>query len=87
MYGYIDGVAALVDDLDSFLKAAVGQRHSDQSAKLSHAVVDVHHVVAHLKLLYLFQRQGHLAAACLVALQVVLVEAVENLVVGKQTQS
>ena len=45
----------------------------------------MYHKVANLKLLYLLQRQGHLARSSLVALQVVFVEAVEYLVVGQQT--
>ena len=47
----------------------------------------MHHVVANLELLNLFQRQGYLAAAGLVALQVVLVETVEYLVVGEQAEA
>ena len=93
----VDGVATLVDDFDhllvlSFLPLAPRSRpflngHTYQSAKLTDAVIHVHHVVAHLELLYLLEREGYLTAAGLVALEIVLMEAVENLVVGKQTET
>ena len=44
----------------------------------------MNHVVADVELLQFFQREGHLAAPCLVAPQVVLMETVENLVVGEK---
>ena len=46
----------------------------------------MHHIVAYLELLNLLQRQCHLTTAGLVALQVVLVEAVKNLVVGEEAR-
>ena len=73
----------LILNLDHLLMTAIGQRHAHQSAKLADAVVYVYYEIAYLKLLNLLQRKGHLAATCLVALQVVLVETVENLMVGK----
>ena len=89
--GDVDGVAPLVDDLDHLLEGllarSIGDGHAHESAELADAVVDVDHVVAHLELLQLLQCQCHLARACLVALQVVLVEAVEYLVVGHQTEA
>ena len=60
--------------------------HSDQSAKLTDAVIDMYHIVAHLKLLNLLQRQCHLSTSCLIGAQVVLMETVEYLVVGKDTE-
>ena len=57
--------------------------HPNQSAELTDTMIDVHHVVAHLKLLNLLQRQGHLTASGLVGTQVILMETVEYLVVGK----
>ena len=90
MYGDVDGIAALVDDFDHLLEglssSCVSDGHPYQPAELAHAVIDVHHVVAHLKLLNLLQRQRHLAAAGLVALQVVFVETVEDLVVGEEAE-
>ena len=47
-------------------------------------MVNVYHVVAHFELLDFLQRQRHLAATCLVALQVVFVEAVKYLMVGEE---
>ena len=83
----IDGVATLVDDLDHLLETTVLQWHPDQSAKLADTVVHMHHIVAHLELLNLLQCQGHLATAGLVALEVVLVESVEDLMVCKQAEA
>ena len=40
--------------------------HSYQSAELTDTMIDVHHVVAHLKLLNLLQRQGHLTTSRLI---------------------
>ena len=90
MYGDVDGVAPLVDDLYHLLESPTlrrADRHTNQPAKLANAVVYVNHVVANLKLLYLFQRQSHLASSGLVALQVVLVETVEDLMVGEATHA
>ena len=85
MYRHIDGAATVVLNLDHLLIARP-LWHAHQSAKLAYAVVDVHHVVANLELLYFLQRQRHLAATGFVGAQVVLMEAVENLVVGEDTQ-
>ena len=81
----VDGSPTLIDDFDHLL-IAISLRHTDQSAELADAVVDVDDVVAHLKLLYLLQRQCYLAAAGTVALEVVLVETVEYLMVGKHAE-
>ena len=61
-----------------------GYRHSDQSAEAADAVVDVDDIVADFELLDFLQRQRHLTGTRLVALEVVLVETVEYLVVGQQ---
>ena len=60
--------------------------HSYQSAKLTDAMIHMHHIVAHLELLNLLQRQRHLTTTGLVALEVVLMEAVENLMVGEEAR-
>ena len=85
MYRHIDGAATVVLNLDHLLIARP-LWHAHQSAKLAYAVVDVHHVVANLELLYLLQRQRHLAATCLVRTQVVFVETVKHLVVGEDAE-
>ena len=80
---HIHGVLVAVDNLNHLLHhVALGNAH--QSSETSHTVVDVHHVVANLKLLYLFQRQRHFASVGLVALKAVLVEAVKYLVVCEE---
>ena len=73
----------LIDELDDLLRAvAVGD--ADEAGKASDAVVDMDHVVARLELVELLQREGHLAATCLVALEVILMETVEYLVVREE---
>ena len=47
----------------------------------------MHHEVANLKLLDLLQCQSHLATAGLVALEIVFMETVEDLVVGKHADT
>ena len=46
----------------------------------------MYHIVARLELLNLLQRQRHLAASCLVRTQIILMETVEYLVVGKHAE-
>ena len=95
MDGHVDAVAVLVDNLDhllippttSIVRVRGRCRHSYQTAELTHTVIDMHDIVAYLKLLYLLQSQRHLAATGFVALQVVLVESVEYLVIGKDTDT
>ena len=84
MYGDVYRVAVLVHDLYHLL-VAVALRHFHQSAKLPYSMIDMHHVVTHLKLLYLLQCQCHLSAPSLVRPQVILVETVEHLMVRKKT--
>ena len=94
--GHIDGAPAVVLDLDHLLVTrntlrilstpTTLNRHAHQTGKLADAVVDMHDIVTNLKLLYLLQRQGHLAAPGLVRAQVVLVETVEYLVIGKDAE-
>ena len=79
----------LVENLDhllvGLLTLRVGNRHAHQTAKLTHSMIDMHHEVADLELLDLLQRESHLTTTGLIALQVVLMETVEDLVVGKDT--
>ena len=84
VYADVDDVVVVVGDLDHLLEPAVGLRHADESSEATDAVVDVYDVVADLELLEFLQREGHLAGACALAAEVVLVEAVEDLVVGEE---
>ena len=68
-----------------FLRRAVDVG-THQSAEAAHAVVDVHHIVAHLYLVEFLERKRQFAAASSVALEAVFVETVENLMVGKDAQ-
>ena len=76
-------IVVLIDNLDDFLHGvAIGNAH--QTAKLSDPVVYVDHVIADVELLKLFQRKSHFAAPRLVAAEVILMETVENLMVGEK---
>ena len=70
---------------DAFLRGAV-HRGFHQAAEAPHAVVHVHHIVAHLNLVEFLERQCQFAAASAVAFEVVFVETVENLMVGEYAQ-
>ena len=50
-------------------------------------MIHMHHIVAYLELLDLLQRQRHLATTRLVALEIVLMETVEYLVVCKEANA
>ena len=79
-----DGIVVLIGDFDDLLQFAVGTGHAHQSGKPPHAVVNVHHIVARLKLHQLFERQGNFGIAGVVGTEVVLVKSVEDLVVGEE---
>ena len=91
----IDGAPTLVHNLDHLLVLlavgcwllAVRNRHTNQSAKLTDTMVDMHHIVANFKLLNLLQRQRHLTRPCLVGRQTVLMVAVEDLVVSEYAEA
>ena len=84
MDGDEDCRVALIDNLDHLLHlVAIGD--TNQTAKLSHSMVGMYHIIADLELLQFLQCECHLAAAGTFATQIVLVEAVENLMVGKAT--
>ena len=79
-------IFVLIDNLHHLLRGVtVGDTY--QSGKTPHTVVGMHHIVAGGELVQLLQAQGHLAAARLVALQVILVKAVEQLMIGKDTDT
>ena len=86
MDGDIDGAPTLVDNLDHLL-VGVALRHAYQSTELTDTMIDMHHIVADLELLDLLKCQCHLAGTCLVGAQVVLMETVEDLMVGKHAEA
>ena len=85
----VDTVAMLVEYLDhllvGLLALRIGNRHTYQSTELAHTMIDMHHEITYLELLDLLQREGHLTTAGLVALEVVFMETIENLMIGKDT--
>ena len=81
--GDVDGVTSLVCNLYHLL-IAVALWHPDETAEAADAMIDMHDVIAHFKLANFLEGEGHLASACLVGAEVVLVEAVENLMVGEK---
>lgn len=83
MDGDIHLVVVLINDADDFLIATLRTWNLDQSSELSDAEVDMHKIVARLHLLQLLHRERHLPGACLVRLEVVFMEPVEDLMVGE----
>ena len=69
-----ENVVVAVNQFHGLLHLAV-DLGTHQAAKLSHAVVDVYDKIAGGELVQLLERQGHLSAACAVALEIVFVEA------------
>ena len=92
MDAYINLVVLLVYYADDLLIAlhhsAIGLlghgRDSYQSGKLSYAEIYMHYEVAWLHLLQLFHGERHLAALCLLTLQLILVETLKYLMVSKE---
>ena len=76
-----DRIVVLIFDLDHFLHGPIATRDAHESDKLPHSVIDMHHIVARLKLTNLFERERHLGIARVVGTQIVLVETIEDLVV------
>ena len=62
-------------------------RNTHQTAKLPDAVIHMHQVVAEFYLLQFLQRQRHLSRTGSIRPQTVLMETVENLMVGKKAQT
>ena len=79
-----DDVAVQIGELDHLLHGAVDAR-AHQTAELAYAVVFVHNIVAHLNLVEFLEREREFARSGTVALEVILVEAVKNLMVGEDT--
>ena len=76
-------VVVLIDDAYHLLCASAGGRHLDEPAKLAYAEIDVDDVVAGLHLLQFLHRDGDLTRPRLVRPDAVLMEPVENLMVGE----
>ena len=71
-----EDVVVAINQFHGLLHLAV-HLGTHQAAKLSHAVVDVYDKIAGGELVQLLERQGHLSAACAVALEIIFVEATE----------
>ena len=83
--GHENDVAIQVDEFDHLLHGAV-DTGAQQAAEFAYAVIFVHNVVTHFNLAQFLERKGQFSATRTVALEVVLVETVENLVVGEHAQ-
>ncbi len=80
VYGHEDHIVVLIDYLHHLLRGvACGYAH--QTDKASYAMVYVHHIVSRLELAEFLQAESHLAATHTVALEAVLMETVEDLMV------
>ena len=78
-------IVVLIDYLDDFLHgAAIGNAY--QTTELPDPVIYVNHIIADVKLLKFFQRKSHFAAPRLIAAEVILMETVENLMVGEKAR-
>ena len=82
MYGNEHHVIVLVYEFDDLL-CGIAAGYPDQSGKFTYAVIGVHHIVAGMKHVEVFQCQSHFSGSGLVAFQIVFVEAVEYLMVGE----
>ena len=78
-----EDIVVTVNQLDGFLYLAVHLR-AHKSAKLPDAMIDMHDIVAGSKLAQFFEREHYFPAARLVALEVVLMKASENLMIGQE---
>ena len=90
---HINRAATLINDLDHLLVVlsfgrrllTARYRHAHKTTEFTNTMVHMHHIVAYLKLLYLFQCQGSLSTARLIRAKTILMETIENLVVSKHT--
>ena len=88
MDGDEEQIAVPVDEFDHLLIAVVAfgilaDGHVDEATELGDAVIDVDDVVADVELQQLLDAHGNLARTCAVGAKAVLVEAVEDLMVGE----
>ena len=79
-----NNIFILINQLDNFLRR-IAIRQADKSCKPSDTMVGMHNEVAGLELVQLFQSQCHLTSPCLVTFQIIFVETVEYLMIGKET--
>ena len=85
MDGHIDLVIVLIDDAYHLLRATAHGRHFNQATEFSDTEINVHDIVTRLHLLQLFHCDGDLTRPCFVGLDAILMEPVEDLVVGEAT--
>ena len=64
----------------------IDDRHSDESCKLTDTQIHMYDVVARFHLLQFLHRQRHLTVARRIGAEVILMETVENLMVGEEAQ-
>ena len=79
-------IVILVNQTHHFLRSiSIGNTY--QSSETSHTMVCMHYVISGSKLIQFLQAQGYLTATGLVAFQIVFMETVEQLVIGKDTET
>ena len=83
MYRQVDGIPTLIGDLYHFL-ITIALGHTHKTTEFANAMVDMHYIVAYLKLADLLKGKSHFAASRLFGAEVILVETVEYLVVGEE---
>ena len=86
MDGNVNLVIALIDNSDNLLER-IPDRHADKSGKLTYSVVNVNNEIAWLHLLKFLHRKCHLTGTSRLSTKIILMEALKNLVVGKETET
>src|SRR5574344_788448 len=84
MYGNKDNVIVLIDKFYNLL-STVSVRNSYKSSETSYSMVNMYHIITYFELVQLFQSKSNLSISCSLTLQVIFMETVENLMVGKET--
>ena len=79
-------IVILINQFDGLLHLTV-HLGAYQSPELSYAMVDMYDIIPLRELVQFLERKGDLSASCLIALQVELVEAVEQLMVGEKADA
>ena len=77
-------IVIFIHQFDEFLLLTICTRHAHQSSKLPYTVIHVYDIIAGFKLHEFLKRQCEFSVAGAVALEVIFVETVEDLVVGKE---
>ena len=78
-----EDIVITVNQLDGFLYPTI-HLGAHESAKLSDPMIDMHDIVAGSELAQFFEREDDFPATRLVALEVVLMEPSENLMIGQE---